>query len=59
MTDWPIDILPLIDRLAQEKPIAQGLLVGDLLLGWVRGYRTVSRPSHSGPAHGNPLHYMN
>ncbi|WP_026470447.1 DUF6231 family protein [Alkanindiges illinoisensis] len=28
MTDWPIDILPLIDRLAQEKPIAQGLLVG-------------------------------
>lgn len=33
MTDWPIDILPLIDRLAQEKPIAQGLLVGDLLLG--------------------------
>ena len=29
-TDWPIDILPLIDRLAQEKPIAHGLSI-DLL----------------------------
>lgn len=29
MTDWPVDILPLIHRLAQEKPISQGLLVGE------------------------------
>ena len=29
MTDWPVDILPLIHRLAQEKPIAQGLLIGE------------------------------
>ena len=28
MTQWPLDILPLIRRLAQEKPIHQGLLVG-------------------------------
>lgn len=26
-TDWPIDILPLIDRLAQEKPIVHGLAI--------------------------------
>ena len=29
MSHWPVDILPLIDRLAQEKPIAQGLLIGE------------------------------
>lgn len=29
MTEWPLDILPLINRLAAEKPIAQGLLVAD------------------------------
>lgn len=28
MTTWPLDILPLIDRLAQDKPLAQGLWVG-------------------------------
>lgn len=28
MTSWPLDILPLIRRLAQEKPIHQGLLIG-------------------------------
>lgn len=28
MSDWPIDILPLIERLAQEKPIEHGLSVG-------------------------------
>lgn len=28
MSDWPIDILPLIERLAQEKPVEQGLSVG-------------------------------
>ena len=29
MTEWPLDILPLIHRLAEEKPIAQGLLVAN------------------------------
>ncbi|MFZ3194552.1 MAG: DUF6231 family protein [Moraxellaceae bacterium] len=28
MTAWPFDILPLIERLAQDKPIESGLLVG-------------------------------
>ena len=28
MTSWPLDILPLIRRLAQEKPIDHGLLIG-------------------------------
>lgn len=28
MSDWPIDILPLLERLAQEKPIDQGLSIG-------------------------------
>jgi hypothetical protein len=26
-TNWPIDILPLIDRLAQEKPVTHGLAI--------------------------------
>lgn len=29
MSHWPVYILPLIDRLAQEKPIAQGLLISE------------------------------
>ena len=28
MSAWPFNILPLIERLAQDKPIASGLLVG-------------------------------
>lgn len=28
MTVWPFNILPLIERLVQDKPIASGLLVG-------------------------------
>ncbi len=28
MTAWPFNILPLIERLAQDKPIESGLLVG-------------------------------
>ena len=29
MSAWPFNILPLIERLAQDKPITSGLLVGD------------------------------